>query len=147
MTKEIKNKGMSELKKEILIGAEIVSLMAGIAGTYFLYGSESARKNRKKIKSWAFKAKGEVLEQLENMKDMSEEAYRGVVKEIADKYKNLKNIDASKIEEFASELFSYWSKIKNDAEKVVIGQSKPKAQSVKAKKRKNALKKRDDLRK
>ena len=37
------------------------------AGTYFLYGSKDAKKNRKAVKSWALKAKAEVLEALEKV--------------------------------------------------------------------------------
>jgi hypothetical protein len=49
------------------IGAGIAAGVAAAAlGAYFLYGSKDAKKNRAKVKGWMLKARGEVLEQLEN---------------------------------------------------------------------------------
>lgn len=112
------NERISGAKKGMLIGAGIASLAAG---AYFLYGSKGAPKNRKKIRGWTLKAKGEVLEKLESLAHVSEEMYHNAVKEIADKYKKLKHIDASEIEEFTTEILAYWSKIKKDIEKTVMG--------------------------
>lgn len=140
LNKSKTNEGMSEIKKDVLIGAGIASLVAGVAGTYFLYGSKSAPKNRKKIRGWALKAKGEVLEKLEFVSDMSEEMYHSIVKEISDKYKGLKNIDISEIEEFVAELIPYWGKIKNDVEKKVSGHKGAKAKTIKSANKKSSKK-------
>ncbi|MBU6430979.1 MAG: hypothetical protein KGJ58_03655 [Patescibacteria group bacterium] len=121
-----KNEGMSEMKNGILVGAGIISLAAGVAGTYFLYGSKTAAKNRKKIRGWTLKAKGEILEKLESFADVSEETYHGIVKEIIGKYESLKHIDAAEIKEFASELLAHWKNIKKDIESAVAGQNKSK---------------------
>ena len=134
------NEGASEIKKGVLIGAGVASLVAGVAGTYFLYGSKNAPKNRKKIRGWAIKAKGEVLEKLESVTDVSEEMYHGIVKEISDKYKGLKNIDISEIEEFVSEIIPYWSKIKNDVEKKVFGHNGAKVKTIKSSNKKTSKK-------
>lgn len=131
------NKGASRVKNEILAGAGIVSLAAGVMGAYFLYGSKDAPKNRKKIRGWTLKAKGEILEKLESVAGVSEEMYHSVVREIADKYKKLKHIDASEIEEFASELLAYWSKIKKDIEKTVTEKKDSKNKTVRTAKKKS----------
>ena len=47
------------------IGVGLTTAAVAAVGAYFLYGSKDAPKNRKKVKSWALKAKGEVLEVLE----------------------------------------------------------------------------------
>ena len=134
-TKKLKeNEGMSGVKKGVLAGAGIASLVAGV---YFLYGSKCAPKNRKKIRGWTLKAKGEVLEKLESVADVSEEMYHSVVREIADKYKKLKHIDVSEIEEFASELLTYWSKIKKDIEKTVTGRKDSKNKITRTAKKKS----------
>ena len=134
-TKKLKeNAGMRGVKKGVLAGAGIASLVAGV---YFLYGSKGAPKNRKKIRGWTLKAKGEVLEKLESVADVSEEMYHSVVREIADKYKKLKHIDVSEIEEFASELLTYWSKIKKDIEKTVTGRKDSKNKITRTAKKKS----------
>ena len=70
----------------------MATVAAAIAGTYFLYGSKNATKNRKKIKSWTLKAKGEILEQLESLSEVNEKIYHKIVDEVSDKYQALKNI-------------------------------------------------------
>ena len=90
-------------------------IVAAVAGTYFLYGSKNAGKNRKKVRSWMLKARGEILEQLENLSEVNENAYHKIVKEVSDKYRALKNIDKKDIAEFADELKSHW---KNIAEEI-----------------------------
>ena len=47
-----------------------LAALAAAAGAYYFYGSPQAAKNRKTMKSWAVKAKGEVMEHLEEMKTM-----------------------------------------------------------------------------
>ena len=64
---------------------------AGVAAGYFLYGPEG-KKNRKKVKAWAVKAKGEVLEEIEKMKEVSEEGYTAAVDKVANKYGKLKKV-------------------------------------------------------
>jgi len=53
---------------------------ATAAGVYFLYGSKNATKNRNKIKGWTLKAKGEVLEKMEKMKNIDEADYKRIHK-------------------------------------------------------------------
>jgi gas vesicle protein len=97
--------------KGIAVGAGIATVAAAIAGTYFLYGSKNASKNRKKVKAWTFKAKGEILEQLENLSEVSEGAYHKIIKDVSNKYQELKNIDKNDITEFTEELKSHWKNI------------------------------------
>jgi flagellar basal body-associated protein FliL len=46
------------------IGLGLTAAAVTAAGAYFLYGSKQAPQNRKKVKGWVLKAKGEVLEAL-----------------------------------------------------------------------------------
>jgi hypothetical protein len=99
------------IEKSIAVGAGIVTVAAAIAGTYFLYGSKNASKNRKKVKAWTLKAKGEILEQLENLSEVSEEVYHKIVEEVSDKYQELKDIDKGDVAEFKKELKGHWKNI------------------------------------
>ncbi|MDB4984338.1 MAG: hypothetical protein JWM20_517 [Patescibacteria group bacterium] len=86
---------------------------AAIAGGYFFYGKDGA-KHRKNLKSWAVKAKAEVLEKLEKAKDMSEENYNMAIDSIADKYSKVKSMDQADVAAFAKDLKKHWKDIKRE---------------------------------
>lgn len=87
--------------------------LAALAGAYFLYGKDGA-KNRKKIKSWTLKAKGDVLARLEKMKDVSEEKYQAVVGEVMKKYEKMKDVDVSELEMLGKDMMGHWKNIKKE---------------------------------
>lgn len=101
----------NSLGRGIAMGAGIATIVAAIAGTYFLYGSKNAPKNRKKVKAWTLKAKGEILEKIENLSEINEQIYNKVVQEVSDKYQALKNIEKNEVGEFVEELKSHWKNI------------------------------------
>lgn len=82
---------------------------AAAAGIYFLYGSKDAQKNRKAVKGWALKLKGEVLEKIEAVKgELTEENYHKIVDSVAAKYKDRKE----EVEDLKKDLKSHWKSIK-----------------------------------
>ncbi|MBX4200811.1 hypothetical protein KW786_01650 [Candidatus Parcubacteria bacterium] len=102
------------MKKAFFMGAGLATLGAAIAGAYFLYGSKDGAKNRRRIKSWMFKAKGEILEKIENASELSQETYERIVDEVSGKYQALKNIHKNEIEEFVKEVKSHWKNISKE---------------------------------
>ncbi|MES2059723.1 MAG: hypothetical protein V4438_01700 [Patescibacteria group bacterium] len=86
--------------------------IAAAAGAYFLYGTKEGKKAGKKVKSWALKAKGEVLEKIEKMKDVSEESYNGAVSTVMDKYGKLMKEHGDDVAVVKKELHSYWNHLK-----------------------------------
>ena len=56
-----KNSSMTNAQK-LGIGVGLTTAAVAAAGAYFLYGTEDAPENRKKVKSGILKAKAEVLE-------------------------------------------------------------------------------------
>ena len=52
----------SSVGKKVTVGGVALASVGVALGAYLLYGSNSASKNRKKGRSWALKASGEVLE-------------------------------------------------------------------------------------
>ncbi len=97
--------------EKVAIGAGIAALAGLAAAGYFLYGKDGA-KNRKKIKSWMLKAKGEVLEGVEKMKDVTEAEYAMILEKVGAKYKAVKNIDPAEVEAMVKELRGHWKSIK-----------------------------------
>lgn len=86
---------------------------AAIVGGYFFYGKDGA-KHRKHLKTWAVKAKAEVLEKVEKSKDLSEEKYNEAIDLIAAKYTKIKDMNQDDIAAFAKDLKKHWRDIKRE---------------------------------
>lgn len=93
------------------IGVALTTAAVAAAGAYFLYGSPNAVKNRKKVKGWMLKAKGEVLEAMEQAGQMTAEEYQEVVEKITAGYSQLQNASKADIKEFKSEMMDNWNKL------------------------------------
>ena len=94
-----------------VVGAGLAAIAAFAAAGYFLYGKDGA-KNRKKVRGWMLKAKGEVLEGVEKLKDVTEEQYAAIVDKVSKKYAGVKNIDPAELETMVRELRGHWKNIK-----------------------------------
>jgi hypothetical protein len=123
--KKSDNKGME-------IGLALAGL-AAIAGGVFLYGTEAGKKKRKEIKGWTLKAKGEVIEKLEKLKDVNEENYHKVVDAVAAKYKSIKTIAPEELAEVVSDLKQSWKHIVKIAKTHTAPKKKPAAKKAVAK--------------
>lgn len=91
------------------IGAAAVAVMA--LGAYFMYGEEGV-KNRKKAKGWMLKAKGEILEHLEKMENVTKDNYTKVVDKVATKYAEMKPVEQKELALFVKEMKGHWRAIK-----------------------------------
>lgn len=91
-----------------------LGLVAGIAalGAYFLYGSSSGAARRAKIKGWVLKAKGEVLERVEDMAELNQDMYHAIVDDVLRRYKAAKNVEAPELKRVAKELKGRWKSVK-----------------------------------
>lgn len=107
-------------KKASHAGAIVSGLLgvtAAAVGTYFLYGHKDAAKNRAKVKGWMLKAKGEVLEKLEKIDDVTEGAYHSTLDAVIEKYNKVKNIDPAELEGFVKQMKAHWGGIKKSFKK------------------------------
>jgi len=123
----------SNAKKYVGAGVGLVALAAG---GYFLYGKDGA-KNRKKVQGWALKAKGDMLEGIERLKDVNQKTYNGIVDQVAKRYKQLKQVDKKELQKLVKESKSFWNKI---ASQVPSKEAKAKKVARVAKRRKAAAK-------
>jgi hypothetical protein len=103
-------------QRNVAIGAGLALAAASVAAAYFLSGKEGA-KRRKEIKGWMVKAKGEVLQRMEQAKDMNEKMYATIVDQVSSQYRGAKQIDAKDIQAFAKEMKGYWRDIKKSVSK------------------------------
>jgi hypothetical protein len=92
-------------------GLGLAALAAAAAGAYYFYGAKKAPQHRKKLRSWAVKATGEVMERVEKMRDVTEDAYNKAVSEVMNKYRKVKSIDPSELAQAAKEMKNQWNRI------------------------------------
>jgi len=108
---------MAKKKKGNLLAKVGIGLaaatVAAAAGTYFIY-EKSSPKTRRKMKGWTLKAKGEVLERLEDLKEVNEKVYNEVIDEVGKQYKKAKKIDAKDVDKLTSELKKHWKAIQKE---------------------------------
>jgi uncharacterized protein YpuA (DUF1002 family) len=110
-TKKAAEKGMTSGQK-IGIGVGVTATMLAAVGGYFLYGAKEAKTNRKKVGSWMLKAKAEVLEGIENAKELTEQDYDKLVDDVMKGYKAARKASVKELAEFANEMKNNWKKIK-----------------------------------
>lgn len=109
--------------KKVGIGVGLAAAAAAAAaGAYFLYG-KNGTKNRKAVKGWMLKARGEVMEKMEQMESVSEDKYRDIVDSVIRGYKSARKASPAELAAAAAELKGHWSSIKKTIKQV----SKPKA--------------------
>jgi len=107
-----------------------VGVIAAIAGGYLMYGPHG-KENRKQVKSWMIKARGDMLAEIEKMKDVTKESYDMAVEKVTAKYSKLKDVTEKDIEMLRGDLNKYWKNIQTDAKKVAGAKKKPATKKAK----------------
>ena len=105
-------KDMSTAQK-VGIGFGLTAAAVTAAGAYFLYGSKQATQNRKKVKGWMLKAKGEVLEALEKAEAITEDEYKELVSTASKAYGTVKTATAGEVKDFQKEMQEHWTKLQS----------------------------------
>src|SRR3989344_9156112 len=101
---------MAKLKTATAVGlgAGLAAAAVGAAvGSYLLTGRRVAQTKRV-LKGWMLKAKGEILEQLENAEDVGEEMYYQTVDQVAAKYSKMSGVAKDEVDDMAAELKKQW---------------------------------------
>ncbi len=98
-----------------MIGAGVGIAALSVAG-YLLFGPEG-KKNRKVIKGWTVKMKGDIIERLEDVKEVTQPIYDKVVDEVSKTYTKAKGLDEADVQAFAVELKKQWKAIAGPAKK------------------------------
>jgi gas vesicle protein len=107
--------GAAKKSHAVGVGIGLGTAAVAAAGAFFLYGSKSAAKNRKQVKSWALKAKAEVLEKLEDASEMTQTEYDQLIKSVSGAYTGAKNASKKDIMEFSKEMKDHWKSIEKAA--------------------------------
>lgn len=108
--KTVSKKGL-DAKTVIGIGAGVAALSAA---AYVLFGP-NGKKNRKIIRGWSVKMKGEIIEKFENAKELTEPVYHQIIDSVQEKYAKLKNVDQEELISVVNEIKKHWKSIKKEA--------------------------------
>ena len=111
MAKQSKKNNSLSGGEKVGIGVALTTAAVAAAGAYFLYGSPNAAKNRRTVKSWALKAKGEILEVLEKAGNLTAEEYQEAVEKVLAGYSQLNTISKNELADFRKEMMEHWGKI------------------------------------
>jgi len=107
-----------KVSKDGLSTGEVVGIGATVAAlgaaAYVLFGKDG-KKNKKAIKGWAIKMKGEIIEKLEEAQEISEPVYHKIIDTVSAKYAKAKNIDAKDLELAVDEVKKHWKTMMKDA--------------------------------
>lgn len=110
---EKKNTTNNSNKQAAMVAGVAAGVAALAAAGYFILGP-NGKNNRKQIKGWTFKMKGDVLERLEKLKDVTPEVYNAIIDDVSLKYGKLKSIQAGEIAEIAADMKKHWNAISRD---------------------------------
>jgi gas vesicle protein len=107
----MKNKTTSSVGK--VLGG-VVGVAALSAAAYVLFGPEG-KKNRKQIRGWAVKMKGEIIEKFEDAKEITEPVFNQIVAEVAEKYRTAKGVSEDELKAVVTDLHKHWKTLVRDA--------------------------------
>ena len=127
-----------EARDMAAVGAGIAALAAGV---YFFFGPDG-KKHQKKMRGWMVSMKGEVLQKLEEAKDISEPIYSDIVDSVAKAHAVAGKIPKAEIMALAMDLKKQWRTISRGAKSVKkTATRKPAAKSAAVSKKKAPAKK------
>ncbi len=100
------------------VGLGVAAAVAAAgAGAYWLYGAKDASKHRKVAKSWMLKARGEVLEGVEKLKDIDKEKYMEIVGNVMKRYKGVSGVTAAEMAHMVNDFKDSWKHMSKGATK------------------------------
>ena len=103
-------------KVNVGISVGIAAAAAALAG-YFFYGKDG-KKRLKKLKGWMLRAKGEIIEKVERLKEVNEESYYAIVDEVLHRYTKAREVGKDELLALSSELKKHWKDIREEFETV-----------------------------
>lgn len=130
MKKKTSHATRTTVGRNIVIGA---GLLAASAAAYYMFGP-NGKANRKNLKGWMIKMKGEVVHALENAGDVSQVAYEKIIDTVASSYQNIKGVPREEVLELVGQLKRQWraiSAVRGSMKKTVAKKKKAVVASAK----------------
>lgn len=89
--------------------------LAGLAATAYFFLGPKGKKNQSSVKSWVIKMKGDVVEKLEQARDITEPVYKEIIDTVAARHKKVMKNNEAEIAELAQDLKKHWRTISQSA--------------------------------
>lgn len=124
--KEKINKNSGAMKLFVL-GASL----AGLAAAYFFIRPNS-KKYIENTKSWVIKMKGDVVERLEQAREISESIYNEIIDSVAARYEKELKSSPEEVKALAKDLKTHWRAISRAAKDQEAADLKEDSKPVKA---------------
>lgn len=109
-----KKQSKSSVATLALLGASV----AGIASAAYFFLGPKGKKNQKIAKAWAIKMKGDVIEKLEQAKEVSEPVYHQIIDSVAKEYATGMKAGSAEIETLAKDLKKHWKTLSKSAKTI-----------------------------
>lgn len=101
-----------ETTQKIAAAAGLAAAAAATAaGAYWLYGAKDAAKHRKLAKSWMLKARAEVMDAVEKLKEIDKETYMKIVADVVKRYGAVAGAGSAEAKKLLKDLQSGWAYI------------------------------------
>jgi hypothetical protein len=91
--------------------AVIGASLAGVAATAYFFFGPKGKKHRQHAKAWAIKMKGDVVEKLEQAKEITEPIYHEIIDSVSKDYTTGKKAGKAEIDAMAKDLKKHWTSI------------------------------------
>lgn len=109
---------MKKKTNSVQKGVKLAALGAGIAAiaatTYFFFGPKG-KMHQKHAKAWVIKMKGDIVEKLENAKDITEDVYHDIINAVAKDYSRDSRIIKAELNSLVQDLKKHWKTISRSA--------------------------------
>lgn len=105
---------MNQNKKNIGKTARISAGLAALAAAGYFFLGPKGKKNQQKTRAWMIKMKGDVIEKLESVQDITREAYDAIVDTASGAYEAAAG-SKEEVEKLARELKAHWKSISSKA--------------------------------
>src|SRR4051812_3745764 len=94
-------------KNILAVGAGIAALATA---TYYFFGPKGER-HRDELKGWMIRMKGEIIERIEDAKELTEPIYREIIDSVASTYAATSKVTKEELSDFADRLKAQWKDI------------------------------------
>jgi len=100
-------------KTMLTIGAGVAAIATA---SYYLFGP-AGRENREKMKGWMIKIRGEIIDKIRDVKELTEPVYHGIVDSVIASYMTTAKVSKDELHAFAERLKNQWREIVRTTEK------------------------------
>lgn len=82
-----------------------------VAGAYFFTQTKQGKKAASTMRGWAVRARGEIMERIEKMRNMDRHEYFAAIDNVLAKYSKARDVSKRELTDLRKELRAKWDRI------------------------------------